>query len=196
MKKRIFDLLFTIPGVIVLSPLLFIIYFLVILDSKGGGFYLQKRVGRNNKDFTLFKFRTMRIGSDKKGLLTIGGNDSRITNVGRILRKYKLDELPQLFNVINGTMSLVGPRPEVRKYVSLYNQEQLSILNLKPGITDYASLKYFSENELLAKSNNPEKTYTNEVLPEKLRLNLLYLNNKNIKTDFLIILKTIGKIFK
>lgn len=196
MKKRIFDLLFTIPGVIVLSPLLFIIYFLVILDSKGGGFYLQKRVGRNNKDFTLFKFRTMRIGSDKNGLLTIGGNDSRITNVGRILRKYKLDELPQLFNVINGTMSLVGPRPEVRKYVSLYNQEQLSILNLKPGITDYASLKYFSENELLAKSNNPEKTYTNEVLPEKLRLNLLYLNNKNIKTDFLIILKTIGKIFK
>ncbi len=196
MKKRIFDLLFTIPGVIVLSPLLFILYFLVILDSKGGGFYLQKRVGRNNKDFTLFKFRTMRIGSDKKGLLTIGGNDSRITNVGRILRKYKLDELPQLFNVINGTMSLVGPRPEVRKYVSLYNQEQLSILNLKPGITDYASLKYFSENELLAKSNNPEKTYTNEVLPEKLRLNLLYLNNKNIKTDFLIILKTIGKIFK
>jgi lipopolysaccharide/colanic/teichoic acid biosynthesis glycosyltransferase len=195
-KKRIFDLLFTIPGVIVLSPLLFILYFLVILDSKGGGFYLQKRVGRNNKDFTLFKFRTMRIGSDKKGLLTIGGNDSRITNVGRILRKYKLDELPQLFNVINGTMSLVGPRPEVRKYVSLYNQEQLSILNLKPGITDYASLKYFSENELLAKSNNPEKTYTNEVLPEKLRLNLLYLNNKNIKTDFLIILKTIGKIFK
>ena len=172
MKKRIFDLLFTIPGVIVLSPLLFILYFLVILDSKGGGFYLQKRVGRNNKDFTLFKFRTMRIGSDKKGLLTIGGNDSRITNVGRILRKYKLDELPQLFNVINGTMSLVGPRPEVRKYVSLYNQEQLSILNLKPGITDYASLKYFSENELL------------------------YLNNKNIKTDFLIILKTIGKIFK
>jgi lipopolysaccharide/colanic/teichoic acid biosynthesis glycosyltransferase len=138
----------------------------------------------------------MRIGSDKNGLLTIGGNDSRITNVGRILRKYKLDELPQLFNVINGTMSLVGPRPEVRKYVSLYNQEQLSILNLKPGITDYASLKYFSENELLAKSNNPEKTYTNEVLPEKLRLNLLYLNNKNIKTDFLIILKTIGKIFK
>ena len=196
MKKRIFDLLFTIPGVIVLSPLLFILYFLVILDSKGGGFYLQKRVGRNNKDFTLFKFRTMRIGSDKKGLLTIGGNDSRITNVGRILRKYKRDELPQLFNVINGTMSLVGPRPEVRKYVSLYNQEQLSILNLKPGITDYASLKYFSENELLAKSNNPEKTYTNEVLPEKLRLNLLYLNNKNIKTDFLIILKTIGKIFK
>ena len=196
MKKRIFDLLFTIPGVIVLSPLLFILYFLVILDSKGGGFYLQKRVGRNNKDFTLFKFRTMRIGSDKKGLLTIGGNDSRITNVGRILRKYKLDELPQLFNVINGTMSLVGPRPEVRKYVSLYNQEQLSILNLKPGITDYASLKYFSENELLAKSNNPEKTYTNEVLPEKLRLNLLYLKNKNIKTDFLIILKTIGKIFK
>lgn len=196
MKKRIFDLLFTIPGVIVLSPLLLIIYFWVILDSKGGGFYLQKRVGRNNKDFTLFKFRTMKLGSDVKGLLTVGGNDSRITKVGIKLRKYKLDELPQLFNVINGTMSLVGPRPEVRKYVSLYNQEQLFILNLKPGITDYASLQYFSENELLAKSNNPEETYINEILPEKLRLNLLYLENKNIKTDFLIIIKTISKIFK
>ncbi len=196
MEKRIFDLLFTIPGVIVLSPLLLILYILVILDSKGGGFYLQKRVGKNNKDFSLFKFRTMKLGSDAKGLLTVGGNDSRITKVGIILRKYKLDELPQLFNVINGTMSLVGPRPEVRKYVSLYNQEQLSILNIKPGITDYASLQFFSENELLAKSNNPEKTYINEILPEKLRLNLLYLKNRNIKTDFLIILKTISRIFK
>lgn len=196
MKKRIFDLLFTIPGVIVLSPLLLILYILVILDSKGGGFYLQKRVGKNNKDFSLFKFRTMKLGSDAKGLLTVGGNDSRITKVGIKLRKYKLDELPQLFNVINGTMSLVGPRPEVRKYVSLYNQEQLSILNIKPGITDYASLQFFSENELLAKSNNPEKTYINEILPEKLRLNLLYLKNRNIKTDFLIILKTISRIFK
>jgi lipopolysaccharide/colanic/teichoic acid biosynthesis glycosyltransferase len=195
-EKRIFDLLFTIPGVIVLSPLLLILYILVILDSKGGGFYLQKRVGKNNKDFSLFKFRTMKLGSDAKGLLTVGGNDSRITKVGIILRKYKLDELPQLFNVINGTMSLVGPRPEVRKYVSLYNQEQLSILNIKPGITDYASLQFFSENELLAKSNNPEKTYINEILPEKLRLNLLYLKNRNIKTDFLIILKTISRIFK
>ena len=181
MEKRIFDLLFTIPGVIVLSPLLLILYILVILDSKGGGFYLQKRVGKNNKDFSLFKFRTMKLGSDAKGLLTVGGNDSRITKVGIILRKYKLDELPQLFNVINGTMSLVGPRPEVRKYVSLYNQEQLSILNIKPGITDYASLQFFSENELLAKSNNPEKTYINEILPEKLRLNILYLKNMSIR---------------
>jgi len=195
-KKRIFDLIFTIPGVIVLSPLFLFLYFLVILDSKGGGFYLQKRVGRNNKDFTLFKFRTMKLGSDAKGLLTVGGDDSRITRVGILLRKYKLDELPQLFNVINGTMSLVGPRPEVRKFVSLYNQEQLSILNLKPGITDYASLQFFSENELLAKSNNPEQTYINEIMPEKLRLNLLYIKNKNIKTDFQIIIKTIGKIFK
>lgn len=194
MKKRIFDLFITIPGVIVLSPLLLILYFGVILDSKGGGFYLQKRVGRYNKDFTLFKFRTMSIGSDKKGLLTIGGNDSRITNVGRILRKYKLDELPQLFNVINGTMSLVGPRPEVRKYVSLYNQEQLSILNIKPGITDYASLQYFSESELLAKSNNPEETYILDILPEKLKINLNYMENLSIKTDFIIILKTIRKV--
>lgn len=196
MKTRFFDLIFTIPGLIILSPLLLIIYVLVIFDSKGGGFYLQKRVGRNNKDFNLFKFRTMELGSDAKGLLTIGGNDSRITKIGVFLRKYKLDELPQLFNVLNGSMSLVGPRPEVSKYVSLYNEEQLKVLSIKPGITDYASLQYFSENELLAKSNNPEQTYINEIMPEKLRLNLLYIKNKNIKTDFLIILKTIGRILK
>jgi len=195
-KTRFFDLIFTIPGLIILSPLLLIIYVLVIFDSKGGGFYLQKRVGRNNKDFNLFKFRTMELGSDAKGLLTIGGNDSRITKIGVFLRKYKLDELPQLFNVLNGSMSLVGPRPEVSKYVSLYNEEQLKVLSIKPGITDYASLQYFSENELLAKSNNPEQTYINEIMPEKLRLNLLYIKNKNIKTDFLIILKTIGRILK
>lgn len=195
MKKRIFDLLFTLPGVIILSPLLLFIYLLIILDSKGGGFYLQKRVGRNNKDFTLFKFRTMRIGSDTEGLLTIGGNDVRITNIGHFLRKYKLDELPQLFNVINGSMSLVGPRPEVRKYVSLYTKEQLSILNLLPGITDYASLQFFSENELLAKSSEPEQTYISEVMPEKLRINLIYMQKISIKADFIIILKTIKRIF-
>ncbi len=196
MKKRIFDLFFTIPGLIILSPLFLVIYALIILDSKGGGFYLQKRVGRNNKDFTLFKFRTMSIGSDKKGLLTIGGNDSRITNVGRILRKYKLDELPQLFNVINGTMSLVGPRPEVRKYVSLYNEEQLKVLSIKPGITDYASLLYFSENEILGKSIHPEQSYINDIMPEKLRLNLFYVQKKSMFTDVKIILKTIYKIIK
>jgi lipopolysaccharide/colanic/teichoic acid biosynthesis glycosyltransferase len=195
-KKRIFDLFFTIPGLIILSPLFLVIYALIILDSKGGGFYLQKRVGRNNKDFTLFKFRTMSIGSDKKGLLTIGGNDSRITNVGRILRKYKLDELPQLFNVINGTMSLVGPRPEVRKYVSLYNEEQLKVLSIKPGITDYASLLYFSENEILGKSIHPEQSYINDIMPEKLRLNLFYVQKKSMFTDVKIILKTIYKIIK
>lgn len=195
MKKRIFDLLFTLPGVIILSPLLLFIYLLIILDSKGGGFYLQKRVGKNNKDFTLFKFRTMRIGSDTKGLLTIGGNDVRITNIGHVLRKYKLDELPQLFNVINGSMSLVGPRPEVRKYVSLYTKEQLSILKLLPGITDYASLQFFSENEILAKSSEPEQTYISEVMPEKLRINLIYMQKISIKADFIIILKTIKRIF-
>ena len=195
MKKRFFDLLFTLPGILILSPMLLCIYLLIILDSKGGGFYLQKRVGRNNKDFTLFKFRTMRIGSDTKGLLTIGGNDVRITNFGHVLRKYKLDELPQLFNVINGTMSLVGPRPEVRKYVSLYTKEQLTILKLLPGITDYASLKFFNENELLSKSSEPEQTYIIEVMPEKLRINLIYMQTISIKADFIIILKTIKRIF-
>jgi len=194
-KKRFFDLLFTLPGILILSPMLLCIYLLIILDSKGGGFYLQKRVGRNNKDFTLFKFRTMRIGSDTKGLLTIGGNDVRITNFGHVLRKYKLDELPQLFNVINGTMSLVGPRPEVRKYVSLYTKEQLTILKLLPGITDYASLKFFNENELLSKSSEPEQTYIIEVMPEKLRINLIYMQTISIKADFIIILKTIKRIF-
>lgn len=159
-------------------------------------FYLQTRVGKNGKDFQLFKFRTMHLNADKKGLLTVGGKDPRVTNIGYYLRKYKLDELPQLFNVLFGTMSLVGPRPEVRKYVDLYSDEQRKVLSVRPGITDFASLEFINENDLLAKSNNPEQTYINEIMPAKLALNAKYIEQKGILTDFKIILNTIFKIVK
>lgn len=157
---------------------------------------MQTRVGLNGHDFKLFKFRTMRPDSDKLGLLTVGGRDPRVTNVGYYLRKYKLDELPQLLNVLLGSMSLVGPRPEVRKYVNLYNNEQKKVLSVKPGITDYASILYSSESELLAKAENPEELYINEIMPHKLMLNMKYINNPGILTDIKIILQTILKIVK
>lgn len=157
---------------------------------------MQKRVGKNGKDFSLLKFRTMRPDSDKKGLLTVGMRDSRITRTGYFLRKYKLDELPQLFNVLTGDMSLVGPRPEVRKYVDMYNEEQKKVLSVQPGITDYASIEYVNENEVLARSSNPEQTYINEIMPHKLELNLKYIREKGMATDLKIIIRTIGRIFR
>lgn len=195
MLKRLFDIFFSFMGIIILLPFFLIISLLVIITSGFPVFYLQKRVGQFNKDFHLFKFRTMRKDSDKKGLLTVGGRDPRITATGYYLRKYKLDELPQLFNVLLGTMSLVGPRPEVRKYVNMYNQEQCKVLNVKPGITDYASLEYFSENELLARSSEPENTYVNDIMPAKLELNKKYINEAGLSTDLKIILRTVKKIF-
>lgn len=159
-------------------------------------FYLQIRVGRNGQDFKLFKFRTMHTDADKKGLLTVGGHDPRVTKIGYYLRKYKLDELPQLFNVLFGTMSLVGPRPEVRKYVDLYTNEQKQVLSVRPGITDFASLEFINENDLLAKSSNPEQTYINEVMPAKLSLNAKYIEQQGVLTDLKIILNTILKIVK
>jgi lipopolysaccharide/colanic/teichoic acid biosynthesis glycosyltransferase len=194
MTKRCFDIFFSIIGLLLLSPFFILLALIIILDSKGGVFYKQVRVGKYGKDFKLYKFRSMRIGSDKKGLLTVGGRDSRITRSGYFIRKYKLDELPQLINVFFGDMSLVGPRPEVRKYVDLYNEEQLKVLNVKPGITDYASIQYSNENEVLAKSQNPEKTYIEEIMPHKLKLNQKYINEIGIVADFKIILKTIKKI--
>lgn len=196
MLKRAFDIFFSLVGLIILLPFLILIALLVLLSSPGGIFYVQQRVGKNGRDFPLYKFRSMRSGSDKKGLLTVGGKDSRITGVGYYLRKYKLDELPQLLNVLFGHMSLVGPRPEVRKYVELYNKEQQRVLDVKPGITDYASLEYFDENELLGKSSDPERTYIEEVMPAKLRLNLRYIEEQGLVTDVKIILRTIAKIFK
>lgn len=192
--KRIFDITASFIGLIIVSPFFILIAIAIITESKGGIFYKQVRVGKNNSDFKLLKFRTMRPNSDKLGLLTVGGRDPRVTRVGYYLRKYKLDELPQLLNVFLGDMSLVGPRPEVRKYVDLYNQEQKKVLMVKPGITDYASILYSNENELLAKSENPETLYIEEIMPHKLKLNMEYINNPGLITDFKIILKTVAKI--
>ncbi len=195
MTKRIFDIIFSCLALLIFSPLLFLIFLLVAITSKGSALYLQNRVGKDNFDFKLIKFRTMKVNSDKKGLLTIGGNDSRITSVGYYLRKYKLDELPQLINVLLGSMSLVGPRPEVRKYVDMYTDSQKEILNIKPGITDYASLEYFNENQLLANSSDPEKTYIEEVMPAKIELNKKYIAEIGLFTDLKIIILTVKKIF-
>ncbi|HTL81868.1 MAG TPA: sugar transferase [Bacteroidia bacterium] len=189
------DIIASLLGLVILSPFLFIISILVLVSSPGGIFYGQIRVGKNGKDFRLWKFRSMRPDSDKKGLLTVGGRDPRVTRVGYFLRRYKLDELPQLWNVFVGNMSLVGPRPEVRKYVDLYTPEQKKVLEVKPGITDYASIEYSNENELLAKSSDPEKTYIEEVMPAKLRLNMKYISEKSFWTDVKIIFKTVEKIF-
>jgi lipopolysaccharide/colanic/teichoic acid biosynthesis glycosyltransferase len=169
---------------------------MIVIDSRGGVFYKQLRVGKNNIDFYLFKFRSMNTGAEKKGLLTVGERDNRITYLGYFIRKYKIDELPQLVNVLLGDMSLVGPRPEVRKYVDLYNENQKQVLNIKPGITDYASIQYSNENELLAKSKNPEQIYIDEILPAKLKLNIKYLHEQGFSNDLKIIFKTIEKIIK
>ncbi len=195
MLKRIFDIFFSGIGLIILLPFFLVLSLLIVLDSKGGIFYKQVRVGKNGVDFYLFKFRSMRIGADKGGLLTVGGRDPRITKIGYYIRKYKIDELSQLINVFIGDMSLVGPRPEVRKYVDMYSSEQLEVLSVKPGITDNASIAYFNENELLAKSSNPEETYIKEIMPEKLQLNIEYINSHSVLIDVQIILKTIRKIF-
>lgn len=188
---RILDFLFSLMGLIILSPFFLILALWIKIDSKGSIFYIQKRVGKNNIDFDLYKFRSMSLNADKKGLLTVGGRDPRITNSGYFIRKYKLDELPQLLNVLIGNMSLVGPRPEVRKYVNYYSTKQLEILNIRPGITDLASIKYKNENEILGKSIDPEKTYIQEIMPHKLELNIEFIENPTIIKYFTIIFRTI-----
>lgn len=193
---RIFDLLFSLMGILLLLPLFVIIYLLVIVESAGGGFYIQNRVGKDNIDFNLFKFRTMYIDSDKKSLITVGTKDSRLTRLGFFIRNFKLDELPQLFNVLKGDMSLVGPRPEVRKYVDLYNLEQLKVLDVRPGITDYASIKYYNENEILGLYLNPEKVYIEKIMPDKLCLNMKYILNQSIKEYFHLIFISFWYIIK
>jgi len=194
MIKRLFDIVASLVGIIILLPFFVVISIAMIFSCGFPLFYLQTRVGKNGKDFKLFKFRTMHLNADKKGLLTVGGRDPRVTKIGYYLRKYKLDELPQLFNVLFGTMSLVGPRPEVRKYVDLYTKDQQLVLSVKPGITDFASLEYINENDLLAKSDNPEKTYINEIMPTKLALNAKYIQQQSVLVDFKIIVNTIFKI--
>lgn len=189
--KRLFDIVCSFFGLLVLSPLFVFLSLWVGLGSKGGVFYKQKRVGRFNKDFTLYKFRSMRVGSDKKGLLTIGGKDSRVTKAGFFIRKYKLDELPQLLNVLKGDMSFVGPRPEVRKYVDMYTERQLKVLDVRPGITDLASIKYRNENDLLAAADNPEQYYIDFVMQDKLALNLQYIETRTFLGDIKLIFRTI-----
>ena len=194
--KRVFDVLISFFVLVVFIPIGLIISLLIAFTSTGGVFYRQERIGLNGIPFKIFKFRTMRIDSDKKGKLTVGMRDSRITSIGYFLRKYKLDEFPQFINVLKGEMSIVGPRPEVMEYVNLYTENQRKILNVKPGITDYASLEFFNENELLAQSNNPHQTYITEIMPAKLLLNEKYLENPTIGHDLKIMSKTFFKILK
>ena len=171
MIKRIFDILFSSVILLFFLPIGLIISLLIILTSPGGVFYRQERIGKSGIPFLIMKFRSMRTDSDVKGKLTVGMRDPRITSIGYFIRKYKLDEFPQFINVLKGDMSVVGPRPEVQEYVDLYSQDQRKVLDVKPGITDYASLFYFKENELLAQSINPQKTYIEEIMPAKLKLN-------------------------
>lgn len=193
---RFYDILFSIIGLVILSPLFTVLYLLIRIESQGGGFYSQERIGKNGKPFKLFKFRSMRIGSDKKRLITIGEKDNRITKTGFILRKYKLDELPQLWNVFIGDMSLVGPRPEVKKYTDLYTEEQKQVLQVRPGITDWASIKYVDENKILGESKDPDDAYVNLIMPNKIKLNMVYIQHQTLGEYFKIIFTTFKEIVR
>lgn len=192
---RVLDIFFSFLGIVILSPVFLIIYLAICLESKGGGIYAQSRIGQFERVFYLYKFRSMRVGADKGSLITIG-DDNRITKSGKFIRKYKLDELPQLFNVFKGDMSLVGPRPEVAKYVNLYTEEQRKVLDVRPGITDYASIAYADENHILELSDNPEKTYVEQIMPDKIKLNMQYINNHTVKEYFKIIFLTLKCVIK
>ena len=192
--KRLFDILSSLIVLIVGLPFGLLIALCILLDSRGKVIYKQSRVGRKNVDFQLYKFRTMRTDADKGSQITIGSNDSRITHIGTFLRKYKIDEFPQFLNILKGEMSIVGPRPEVRKYVDMYTPEQMRVLSVRPGLTDYASIRYVNENELLAKSDNPEQTYIQEIMPDKLKLNLKYVDEQSLWVDVKIMWQTVVAI--
>lgn len=193
---RFFDIVFSAVGLIVLSPLFLALYLLIRIESKGGGFYSQERIGKDGIPFRLYKFRSMRTGADKKGLITIGDKDNRVTKVGYFIRKYKLDELPQLWNVLVGNMSLVGPRPEVKKYTDLYDAKQKKVLSVRPGITDWASIKYVDENKILGESTNPDETYVNIIMPNKIKLNMIYIHHKTVGEYFKILFTTFKEIVR
>ena len=192
--KRIFDILFSLIALIISIPFGLLIALAIVIDSRGHVIYKQKRVGRNNVDFQLYKFRTMCNDADHGSLLTVGEHDQRITKTGAFLRKYKIDEFPQFLNILKGEMSIVGPRPEVRKYVDMYTPEQMRVLSVRPGLTDYASIRYVNENEILAASDNPEETYIHEIMPDKLALNLQYIEEQSAWIDIKIMLKTLKAI--
>ena len=191
--KRIFDIVCSGLGLIILSPFLLFIAIRIKMDSDGPVFFKQIRVGEKGREFKILKFRTMVVDAEKLGRQITVGNDSRITKIGAFLRKYKIDELPQLINVFKGDMSLVGPRPEVPRYVNMYTEEQRRVLDVKPGITDLASIRYRDENELLGKAENPDEFYINTIMPDKLALNMEYINKSNVFLDIYIILQTILK---
>ncbi|SJZ68307.1 Sugar transferase involved in LPS biosynthesis (colanic, teichoic acid) [Trichlorobacter thiogenes] len=192
LAKRLFDLLFTIPGFLLLAPFMLIIAIWIRLDSKGPVFFRQERVGQSGKPFRILKFRTMCIDAEAKGRQITVGNDPRITKSGTFLRKYKLDELPQLLNVIKGEMSLVGPRPEVPRYVAMYPEDTRQIvLSVPPGITDFASIEYKDENDILGAAANPDKAYIEEILPAKLGYYLRYVQTRSLKLDFMLIVKVL-----
>ena len=193
---RLCDIVFSFLGLLFLCPLFLLVAVWIIIDDPGPVFYRQQRVGRDNKDFGLLKFRSMRVGADRMSLITIGDRDPRVTRAGYNLRKYKLDELPQLWNVLIGDMSLVGPRPEVRRYVNLYTPAQRRVLSVRPGITDYASIEYIDENTLLAQSDDPDRTYIERIMPAKIALNMRYINHRTIGEYFRIIFLTITKIIR
>ena len=181
-------------GLLILSPLFLVLAVWIKLDSPGPVFYRQVRVGRNNKDFRIFKFRSMRVGADSGSMVTIGTRDPRVTRLGYYIRKYRLDELPQLINVLVGDMSLVGPRPEVRHYVDYWIPEQIHVLDVRPGITDPASIKFYNENELMEKAEDPEKYYIEVIMQEKIKLYLEYVQNHTFWGDIGLILKTLRLI--
>ncbi|WP_295984614.1 sugar transferase [uncultured Algibacter sp.] len=194
MLKRLFDVVFSVIGIMLLFPILLLISILIKLDSKGPILFIQGRVGKNNKDFNIFKFRTMSVQSNKKGLLTLGNNDSRITKIGYVLRRYNIDEFPQLINILKGDMSFVGPRPELRYYVNFYNDDDMKIFEVRPGITGLASLKYRNEVELLKAAKDPEAFFIKTIIPDKLKYNKAYISKQNFFFDLKLIGLTIVKV--
>jgi lipopolysaccharide/colanic/teichoic acid biosynthesis glycosyltransferase len=193
--KRTFDIIASLIGLIILSPLFIIIAVLIKMDSKGGVFFRQLRVGKNEQPFKIFKFRTMSVNQNKDSLQVTVGGDARITKIGKFIRKYKIDELPQLINVLKGEMSLVGPRPEVPKYVEHYSKENREIVfKVRPGITDLASIEYKDENDILANEQDPEQAYIEKILPAKLKYCSEYVEKQSFMYDIRIILKTVKAI--
>ncbi|PKK38871.1 Lipid carrier : UDP-N-acetylgalactosaminyltransferase [Clostridiaceae bacterium JG1575] len=193
--KYLLDAVFGTLGLIALSPVLLTIAVVIKATSKGPVFFLQKRVGRYGKPFQIYKFRTMEPNAEEMGLKITVGEDPRVTQVGRFLRRYKLDETPQIINIVKGDMSFVGPRPEVPQYVDLYSKKERQVLSIRPGVTDLASIRYRRENEVLAHAQNPEKTYIEEIMPAKLAINLEYVANASFRYDAQLILKTIRAVF-
>ena len=181
-------------GLIVLSPLFLVLWLLIRLTSKGPGFFVQERIGLGGKPFGLYKFRSMKTEAEAEGQITVGAHDTRITRIGYFLRKYKLDELPQLWNVLKGDMSIVGPRPEVRRYVDLYTDEQRKVLTVRPGITDHASIRYINENEILCRADDPERVYIEQIMPDKIKLNMVYIEHHTLREYLRVILLTIKSL--